>query len=369
MAEQQRVGARFGRAHGASPSRGARPRADARRAPPPPRRPRPVDQHAAPGLGRGDGAKAVADAGEETPRPAARSDPPRRRGRRSRASDGRHRHIQHQREIRAQAHHRRSAPRSPRGRRPGHSPDRPWWNRRSGRRPPRCRRPAPGGWCARHARRGRRNAAASRPAATRRSSPSQQQLAEQLGPRRAARLARAQHRHGRAPRSASASSRAWVDLPAPSPPSSVMKRPRASGMQLPGHVCAQHRHRAARQARAAARRRRPAAASSHRGTPAPVTVSLPSVRAAQRPARGSARRRSTVILALLRQLRGIVTTRSRAATSGTVGAVPSQTGACSTVSPAVNSVTSSNSRNAQSSSRSPSSARWCMRASCRSAPG
>ena len=56
----------------------------------------------------------------------------------------------------------------------------------------------------------------------------------------------------------------------------------------------------------------------------------------------------------------MVTTTSRPPTSGTVGLVPSQTGAFSTVSPAENRVTSSNSRKAQSSRRSPSSPRWCM---------
>ncbi len=60
------------------------------------------------------------------------------------------------------------------------------------------------------------------------------------------------------------------------------------------------------------------------------------------------------------QFRGMVTCRSRPPTIGTLGDVPSQTGARSTMSPAVNSVTFSKLAKLHSRSRSVSPARWCM---------
>ncbi len=65
----------------------------------------------------------------------------------------------------------------------------------------------------------------------------------------------------------------------------------------------------------------------------------------------------TSILAVLRHCFGMVITRSLPPTRGTAGAFPSHTFALATVSPAVNSVTFSNSRKLHSSSRSLSSAR------------
>ncbi len=64
-----------------------------------------------------------------------------------------------------------------------------------------------------------------------------------------------------------------------------------------------------------------------------------------------------MIFALFFQPCGSVTTTSRPPTSGTVGTVPSQTGAFSMVSPALNSVTFSNCAKPQSSMRSASSLR------------
>ena len=85
------------------------------------------------------------------------------------------------------------------------------------------RAPAPAGSCGRHDRSGRRRTAAPRPPAA-----SDDRGAAGCGsPRRpGCRRARgSRRRRGRAPRSAAASAFAWVDLPTPSPPSSVMKRP------------------------------------------------------------------------------------------------------------------------------------------------
>ena len=305
----------------------------------------------------------AADAGEEIRAQAARSDRRRCPALASRASDSPRRHPAPASDPGA-GPAARSAPRSPPGPRPGPSPDRPWWNRRSGRTPPTSPPPAPGGWCARHVRPGRRNAAASPPAADQARSPFSSSSRSRSAPG-APPGSRVRSTGSPARASASASRPAWVDLPAPSPPSSVMKRPGCTPSlpttfaQLRVTMCI---------STAMARPGRPS-----RGTSAPASSgsSCParprrSRSAAERGAARDRRRDRAVVddadLAPCSASRAAcVTTRSRPPTSGTVGAVPSQTGACSTTSPAVNSVTSSNSRNAHSSSFSLSSARgaWC----------
>ena len=118
--------------------------------------------------------------------------------------------------------HRRSRPQRP---------DRRGSNRRSGRRSPIRPRRAPGGSCVRHDRRGRRRTAMPRHAgSSATTSPfiSRPRIASAPSLPPGSRVTTAWM-----PRSASAAAtaRACVDLPAPSPPSSEMKRPGTSSEQ------------------------------------------------------------------------------------------------------------------------------------------
>ena len=98
----------------------------------------------------------------------------------------------------------------------------------------------------------------------------QQQSAQHFRAGCAARLARAQHRHARRA-SASASRRACVDLPAPSPPSSVMNRP---GLTRRSRNATAPPSRG-RAGRAAARRSPASSGTSMFGTPSPRHHQLP----------------------------------------------------------------------------------------------
>ena len=101
-------------------------------------------------------------------------------------------------------------------------PDRRASCRGSGRRRPIARSRAPAGSSARHGRRGRRRTAVPRPRA---SSARRGAAGRGSPPRRGCRRARASRRTSRPrARKAAASALTWVDLPTPSPPSSVMKR-------------------------------------------------------------------------------------------------------------------------------------------------
>ena len=99
---------------------------------------------------------------------------------------------------------------------------------RSGRTPPSGRPRVPARWRARCDRRAPPETGAFRQRRPALGAAFHQQPADFLGAGRTARLAREHRPRGHATFSASARRSAWVDLPAPSPPSSVMKRPRIS---------------------------------------------------------------------------------------------------------------------------------------------
>ena len=183
------------------------------------------DQHAAFRRRRGDVAKALVHPGMEQ-----RVEPliPIGIGTAFQLARDSHRvaHIQHQRHVGNDAEQSGQRRDRRRGRRPGRSPDRPSSNRRTDRRPPTFRPPAPGGSSSPRVRRGRQNAAASRPARTSPpTSPSSRSRRISAPGAPPGSRVRSTGRPSRT--SASASSRACVDLPAPSPPSSVMNRPKA----------------------------------------------------------------------------------------------------------------------------------------------
>ena len=244
-------------------------------------RPVGVDQRrSAPALGGGDGRETPRSRGRGTPRPAARSDPPRRRAPRSR---------------RAARSAGTSSTRVRSGARPSSPVSAAIMPRRRALAVALIGHGGIGEPVAHHPHAGRQRRADGpldmlgaggemqqrlgrrRPV----DRAAQQQVAQQLRPpaRRPARACAAPA--GRAAASASASSRAWVDLPAPSPPSSVMNRPGRAARRgviasAAGHVA---RDTAiARPGRPSCGTSAPASSgTSIAGTPCPATVSLPSV--------------------------------------------------------------------------------------------